>query len=70
MISASFILMGASANAAAPKQADNKDTSKPRAQKYCVQYENNTGSRLRQQECRTKEEWARLGVDIGDLPAK
>jgi hypothetical protein len=64
MISASIVLIGSSANAA-PAQAP-KDQGQPRAQKYCVQYENDTGSRLRRQECRTREEWQRLGVDIGE----
>ena len=58
MISASIILVGAPAYAA-PKQA-----TRDQGQKICLQYENDTGSRLRRQECRTREEWQRLGIDI------
>jgi hypothetical protein len=61
MISASIILTGSPA-IAAPKQAPKGQPG----QKYCLQYENDTGSRLRRQECRTKEEWQRLGVDVNE----
>jgi len=64
MISASIILMGAPGNAA-PKQG-SRDQAQPKAQKYCLQYENETGSRLRREECRTREEWQRLGVDLDE----
>jgi hypothetical protein len=64
MISASIILTGAPATAA-PKQAP-KDQGQSGAAKYCLQYENDTGSRLRRQECRTKEEWQRLGIDVDE----
>jgi len=46
--------------------------SQPRAQEktYCLQLEPITGSRISTTECRTKDDWARLGVDIDALLAK
>jgi hypothetical protein len=38
--------------------------------KYCIQMEPTTGSRISTTECRTKDEWSRLGVDIDELLAK
>lgn len=39
-------------------------------QKYCIQYEQDTGSRINRVECRTKAEWARLGVNVDELTKK
>jgi hypothetical protein len=39
-------------------------------QKYCIQYEQDTGSRINRVECRTKAEWAKLGVYLDDLTKK
>lgn len=50
----------------APKAA----TKTASAQKYCLQMEEMTGSRVRESECRTKEDWKRRGVDVDDLQAK
>ncbi|HKP34715.1 MAG TPA: hypothetical protein VJT70_08055 [Sphingomicrobium sp.] len=38
--------------------------------KYCFQYEQDTGSRISRMECKTKAEWARLGVDVDDSAKK
>lgn len=54
----------ASAAAAAPK------TAVPDQTKYCLEYENGTGSRIGHIECRTKAEWAKLGVDVDELMKK
>ena len=39
-------------------------------QKYCIQYEQDTGSRINRVECKTKAEWAKLGVYVDDLTKK
>ena len=40
------------------KQADAKE------RKYCIQYEEMTGSRTAPQVCKTKAQWARQGVYV------
>lgn len=34
---------------------------------YCLQFGLDTGSRINRVECKTKREWAQLGVDIDEL---
>jgi hypothetical protein len=53
----------APANAAPKKAADDQT-------KYCVQVEPSTGSRIVTTECRTKAEWANIGVDVDELAKK
>ena len=57
----SLLVTSASAVAAAPA----KDQTK-----YCLQVEASTGSRISKTECRTKAEWAELGVDIDETVRK
>ena len=38
--------------------------------KYCFKFNSDTGSRISRQECRTKKEWQRLGVDVDELLKK
>ena len=45
----------------ATKKAPAKET------KYCIQYEQTTGSRVRKAECLTKKEWAKRGVDLDQM---
>ena len=42
---------------AAPAQAQS-------APKYCIAYDDVTGSRVPQQECKTREQWAKEGVNL------
>ena len=42
----------------APAKAQNADT------KYCVTYDDLVGSRITRQECKTRQQWAKQGVDI------
>ena len=71
-----YILFAAIALIAAPASAKgNADSSKAgkaavSEQKYCVAYENMTGSRITRQECRTKRQWAEEGVDIDKMLKK
>ena len=49
--------------AASQKQAENSAAAKEK--KYCVRYEDTTGTRVPIRECRTKADWARDGVEVG-----
>ena len=71
-----LILIAAAALVAAPGTAKGTDDA-PKAsraaaseQKYCIEYEKMTGSRVSRQECRTKKEWAEEGVDVDELLKK
>lgn len=50
-----------SASAIAAEPAGNNQT------KYCLQIEASTGTRISKTECRTRAEWAELGVDVDDV---
>ena len=68
---AAAALITAPATAKAP--ADGPKAGKAAAaaeQKYCIEYEKMTGSRVSRQECRTKKEWAEEGVDVDELLKK
>jgi len=58
------ILLMASPVAAAPstsgRTADQERT-------YCFRFSSDTGSRIARTECKTRSEWARLGVDVDEL---
>ena len=71
-----LILIAAAALITAPATAKGTDAT-PKAgkasaseQKYCIEYEKMTGSRVSRQECRTKKEWAEEGVDVDELLKK
>ena len=67
-------LVAASAPTTAATPTANTDqkaaTKTVPAKKYCMQMDEMTGSRVRESECRTKEDWKRRGVDVDDLQAK
>jgi hypothetical protein len=67
-VALSVILASAATAAPAGKQG-SKSSSNAAAQTYCIQTEA-TGSRHAKVECRTKEEWSRLGVDVDELLKK
>lgn len=55
------------ANDQGAKQAEAPKTNvapDAKGRRYCVQYEEITGSRIQSVECKTKAAWARLGVDV------
>ena len=58
--------------AAAPASADPaKDQAAAQDRtKYCIEVEASTGSRINKTECRTKAEWAHLGVDVDEVLKK
>ena len=69
-----LILITAIAMIAAPASASAQISDSSKAdkasvseQKYCLSYENVTGSRVSKQECKTKREWAKERVDIDKM---
>ena len=71
-----LILIAAAALITAPATAKGSDSA-PKAgktaaaeQKYCIEYEKMTGSRVSRQECRTKKQWAEEGVNVDELMKK
>ncbi|HLO20192.1 MAG TPA: hypothetical protein VK192_06830 [Sphingomicrobium sp.] len=61
------LILASSAAMAAPStkpDAGNQD------QKYCLTFQSDTGSHLSRTECRTKNEWRQLGVDVDELSSK
>jgi len=70
---ASAMLLSSTAASTAPGDNGQKPSKSARAPaqsapKYCIAYDDTTGSRVRQQECKTREQWAKQGVNI-DEPA-
>ena len=65
-VALSVILAVSATNAAAA----SPKAKAPDQQKYCFQYEQDTGSRINRLECKTRAEWARLGVYVDDSAKK
>jgi len=57
---------------ASPAAAEQSAKARPATPEktYCLQYSLDTGSRINRTECRTKKDWARIGVDIDELTRK
>lgn len=56
--------------AAAPAEpARGKATAQDQT-KYCIEVEATTGSRISKMECRTRADWAQLGVDVDEALKK
>jgi hypothetical protein len=49
---------------AAQKSAKIETSHTQTGVKYCISYDDLVGSRLTQKECKTREEWAKAGVDV------
>lgn len=57
------------APAAAAEPASKRTTARDQT-KYCIEVEAMTGSRISKMECRTKAEWAQLGIDVDEVLAR
>ena len=69
IIAALSALVATPAAAAGEAQSASAKESRPAAEKsketkYCLTYEAITGSRNEKTECRTKAQWARMGIDV------
>lgn len=58
------------AQAGAAAQNRNGNAVAAEERKYCIQYEKMVGSRLERQECKTKRQWVKEGVDVDKLLKK
>ena len=60
--------------ASAPAQQSQGNSVAPKARAaektYCLQFGFDTGSRINRTECKTKREWAKLGIDVDNLGEK
>lgn len=59
-------------SAASANPQGNSVAAKPAVQEktYCFQFGLDTGSRINRVECKTKKEWAQLGIDVDELVGK
>lgn len=62
-VSAIALPVSAAQGSADPKAAAQTSADQ---KKYCMQYEDTTGSRVRRSECKTKAQWAREGIEIDE----
>jgi len=64
-----IVIAAGAALMAAPAVAEQQSKTRPASPErtYCLQYTQDTGSRINRTECRTKKDWERLGVDVDEL---
>jgi hypothetical protein len=67
---ATGLILASGASAAANKGAADNAKQGLSAVKYCIQYDVETGSHINKTECKTKAEWAELGIDVDALSRK
>jgi len=67
-----IVVLAGMALTTAPAAAEQSGKARPATPEktYCLQYSLDTGSRINRTECRTKKDWARLGVDVDELTRK
>jgi len=72
MISKSILALAGLTLIASPAAAAEKPASKTQSQEktYCLHLEPITGTRLSRTECKTKKDWALVGLDVDELLAK
>jgi len=70
MTSAAIAAILASTGTAAAAQKTANAPAQASALQYCITYEPITGSRIGRTECKTKAQWADLGVDVDELLKK
>lgn len=65
---AATLIAGATIATSASATAVPKKDQKPAAEKkYCLQFDQATGTRINRSECKTKADWKREGVDVDKL---
>jgi hypothetical protein len=64
------LLFSSSASAWDNPQSNTVAAKPAKEQTYCLQFAFDTGSRINRVECKTKKEWALLGVDVDHLNDK
>ena len=68
VILAGGLLCASSASVGQSPQTNTVDSkSKPKEKTYCLQSDGDSGSHIKRVECRTKNDWQRLGVDVDEM---
>lgn len=73
ILAAAAIVLGATPTVAQineSKASTEKPAARSDAKKYCLQYEDLVGSRITKSECRTRQDWAKRGVDLDEYLKK
>jgi hypothetical protein len=72
MISKGILVLAGLTLMVSPAAAAEQPASKTQGseQTYCLQLEPITGTRLSRTECKTKKDWALVGIDVDELLAK
>jgi hypothetical protein len=72
MIAKSFLVFAGLTLIASPAAAAEKAAGKAQGSEktYCLQLEPITGTRISRTECKTKKDWALVGIDVDELLAK
>ena len=71
LIGSGILLAIAPANARQDRSPQGNSAGQTEvSRKYCFKFDSDTGSRINRQECRTKKEWQRLGVNVDELLRK
>ena len=65
-----ILIVAGAALMGAPAAAEQSAKPRPAEKTYCLRYAQDTGSHLTRTECRTKKQWAQLGVDVDELTDK
>ena len=63
------LILISTAAADIPKEKPSANQSND-PKKYCLTFDDSTGSRVTRTECHTKAEWQQLGVDVDELVKK
>ena len=63
-------LIASQATAQQSGQNSAKDRGQAQERTYCFQFSQDTGSRISRTECKTRKQWALLGVEVDELLEK
>jgi hypothetical protein len=72
MFSKNILVLAGLTLIGSPAAAAGKTPSKTQSQEktYCLQFEPSTGSHISRTECKTKKNWALVGIDLDELLAR
>ena len=72
MISKSILVLAGLTLIASPAAGAEKSANKTQGSEktYCLQLEPITGTRISRIECKSKKDWALVGIDVDELLAK
>lgn len=70
LLAVTAIALASAPGAASQDQKYGAKTQAAPQPLYCIRFDQDTGSRINREECRTKKEWALKGVDIDEVLKK